>query len=343
MWNDEVAKINFWHACPWSGEVHLQALWAGREHYNVMPTIELGLTTMRDHLKDGRHWPIYLDPFGWLECMGYIDHPIAREIVIKMIPMILRAQAADGSWGGEEHLGYGPGSHTFVVFRALHKWGLIEPLRHERKLPPDWTIGRTIPAPDGDLRTMTWDGSRFWVYDKTAGEAVAVSAEDGSKLHAVKLPEDIGGIAWSEDSLLATRVKPEAVLFVDPQTGALRQEVTGQLWGEFSAIAALDRRICIGNVYCGGVHFLTGGEISGHPQWLAGGFTVDMACVDGSVWHIDAFNHLLIRSDPDRAEHLLDWARAPFGADTAGLAWDGGSLWALDARKHRISQLERAN
>ena len=340
--NKAVAELDFWGACPWSGEVHLQALWAAREHADVIPTIERGLTIMRDHLKDGRHWPIYLDPFGWLECMGHIDHPIAKEIVVRMIPMILRAQASDGSWGGEDHLGYGPGSHTFVVFRALHKWGLIEPLRRKPPLPADWTIDRTIPAPDGDLQTMTWDGSRLWVYDKRAGEAIAISAEDGSKLHAVKLPANIGGIGWSEDSLLATRIKPETVLYVDPEGGTIRQEVTGELWGEFSAIAALGNRICIGNVYCGGVHFLVGGQISAHPQWLAGGFTVDMTGVDSNVWHIDAFNRLLILSDPDQAGRLVDWAGAPFGDDTAGLAWDGKNLWALDSRKHQISLIQRA-
>jgi len=342
-WNEEFENIDFWGACPWSGEVQLQTLWSGREHADVTENVERALVTMRDHLKDGRHWPIYLDPFGWLECMGRIDNPIAKEIVFKMIPMILRAQADDGSWGGEEHLGYGPGSRTFVVFRALHKWELIEPLRGKPPLPPEWKISRTIPAPAGDLRTMTWDGNRLWVYDKASGQAIAISPEDGKKLHTVTLPPDIGGIAWSKDALLATRVKPEAVLFIDPETRETRQEVTGQLWGEFSAIAELDHRICIGNVYCGGVHFLTDGKISDHPQWLAGGFTVDMACIDGAVWHIDAFNRLLILSDPNQAERLLDWARAPFGEDTAGIAWDGKSLWALDSKKHRISLIERAN
>ena len=49
-WDEEVGEINFWHACPWSGEVHLQALWAGREYAEVMPTIERGLSILRDHL-----------------------------------------------------------------------------------------------------------------------------------------------------------------------------------------------------------------------------------------------------------------------------------------------------
>lgn len=234
---EEVEKLNFWHACPWSGEVQLQALWAAREHADVLPPIQRGLTTMRDHLRGGRHWPIYLDPFGWLECMGHIDHPIAGEAVARMVPMILRSQAPDGSWGGEKHLGYGPGNHTFIVFRALHKWGLIEPLRTKPPLPPEWRVLKTIPAPAGDLRTMTWDGRRFWVYDKTTCQAIAVSPDDGRQQHTVALPEPIGGIAWSKGDLLATRVKPEAVLIVDPDTGDVRQEIRAEVWGEFSAIA----------------------------------------------------------------------------------------------------------
>ena len=70
---------------------------------------------------------------------------------------------------------------------------------------------------------------------------------------------------------------------------------------------------------------------------------MDMACADGNVWHIDALNRLLILSDPNRAEHLIDWAGAPFGEETAGLAWDGANLWALDSRDHRISIIEKAN
>ena len=339
---EDVGKLNFWHACPWSGEVHLQALWAAREHADVLPALERGLTTMRDHLQDGRHWPIYLDPFGWLECMGYIDHPIAGEIVVRMIPMILRAQAPDGSWGGEEHLGYGPGNHTFIVLRALHKWGLIEPLREKPPLPPEWRVVKSVPAPGAKPRTMTWDGRLFWVYDKATGLAVSISPDDGRQQHAVKLPEPIGGIAWSSGELLATRVKPEAILVLDPRTGQVRKEIAGEVWGEFSALAELDERVCVGNVYCGGVHFLQDGKVNQHPRWLAGGFTVDMACVEGSVWHIDAFNQLLIRSDPNQAEHLVDWAGVPFVGDTAGLAWDGHNLWVLDDRYHRICMIERA-
>lgn len=73
-WTKEVEELDFWRACPWTGEVHLHGLWAGREHGDVMPLIDGDLATKGDRLKDGRHWPIYTDPLGWLECMGAIDH-----------------------------------------------------------------------------------------------------------------------------------------------------------------------------------------------------------------------------------------------------------------------------
>ena len=65
--------------------------------------------------------------------------------------------------------------------------------------------------------------------------------------------------------------------------------------------------------------------------------------MDGALWHIDTFNHLLVRSDPNQPGRLMDWAGAPFGEDTAGLAWDGRSLWALDSENRSISVIERAN
>ncbi len=344
---NEVETLNFWEACPWHGQNLMQILWSGREHQNVMPAVERGLITMRDHLKDGRHWPMYLDPFGWLECTGFIDHAIAEEIVVKMIPMILRAQKPDGSWGGEDHMGYGPGSHTFAVFRALYKWGLMEPLRSKPPLPAEWTSIKTIPAPSGELQTMTWDGNRLWVYDRTRGRAIAISPEDGKVLHSVKLPDNVGGIAWSKGSLLATQVEPEAVFYLDPDTGTVQRKIPAedQVWTQFSAIAELDDRICIGNVMHSGLHLYSGGsQIGIDHKWLAGGSVVDIACVDGFVWHIDGFSRLLILNDlsePNRPASLVEWAGAPFGHDTMGLAWDGAHLWALDAANHRISRIQR--
>ncbi len=334
-------SLNFWAACPWHGQNLTQILWSGREYHDVKETVERSLRTMRDHLKDGRHWPIYLDPFGWLECAGYIDHPIAKEIVIAMIPMILRSQKPDGSWGGEGHLGYGPGNHTFAVFRALHKWGLMELLRDKPPLPPEWTITKTIPAPKGELRTMTWDGSRLWVYDQTTGEAIAVSAEDGKVLHSIKLPDNIAGIAWSDESLLATQPHKQAVLYVDPGTGAVKQEAIAE-GGDLTAMAKVGGSIWVADNFFGGIHSLDDGKINPDVQWLAGGYAVDMAPSDGLIWHLDSFSRLLILNDPSRPMALIDWAGAPFGHDTSGLAWDGKSLWALDNENNRICVIEKA-
>ena len=38
---------------------------------------------------------------------------------------------------------------------------------------------------------------------------------------------------------------------------------------------------------------------------------------------------------------LLDWGEKPFGIATAGIAWDGKNLWALDAKNKRICVIEK--
>jgi len=57
---------------------------------------------MLDGIQEGSGWPVYLDPFRFLDAAGSIDHPLAREIVVKQIPLVLRTQQADGTWGEEK-------------------------------------------------------------------------------------------------------------------------------------------------------------------------------------------------------------------------------------------------
>ena len=117
----DVMKMDFGGGCPWSGQVHLQGLWAIRDLVNISGALEHGLRIVLDSIQEAG-WAAYKDPWGFLDCAGAIGHPLAREIVIKLLPMILRAQEPDGSWGGMKHFGYGPESRTYVVFRALAKW-----------------------------------------------------------------------------------------------------------------------------------------------------------------------------------------------------------------------------
>ena len=100
--------------CPWTPAVVLRALWCARELADVTPAIERGLISIRDNLdENGRIG--YNDPWGFVDCSGVIAHPIAREIIVKQMPLIIEAQHEDGGWG----------DHSFITFRALHKHGFL--------------------------------------------------------------------------------------------------------------------------------------------------------------------------------------------------------------------------
>jgi len=132
-----VMTMDFFGLCPWGGQVCTRGLWSGRDYADIGPALERGMNVLLESVQDGKGCPPFLDPFGYLDAAAVIDHPSSRQIVLKQIPLILRTQQADGTWGGDKHLGYGPDSATYVVLRALIKHDLLEPLRKAPPLPPD--------------------------------------------------------------------------------------------------------------------------------------------------------------------------------------------------------------
>ena len=202
-----VMGMDFFGLCPWGGQVCTRGLWSGRAHADLGPALERGMNVLLESVQDGKGWPPYLDPFGYLDAAAVIDHPSSREIVLKQIPLILRTQQTNGTWGGDKHLGYGPDSATFIVLRALIKHDLLEPLRQAPPLPADWDIVRSVPAPAGDLAGLTAGGGRLWMVDKATGEAVGVSSDDGAELTRVTLPSDVRNFAWAGGELAVIRVK----------------------------------------------------------------------------------------------------------------------------------------
>lgn len=338
----EWMTLDPWAACPWHGGVQLAILWSAREYADVMPAVERLLSFILEQVSNGRGWTTYLDPWGFLNFAGFVDHPLARQIVVEQLPMILRAQGPDGSFGGMNHLGWGAGSRTFTVYRALAKWGLLDELPKLPPLPPDWKIGRSIPAPDGNLSTMTWDGERFWVRDKASHQALAVSADDGSVVHRLTLPEKTRGIGWHNGSLAVSRNDPMVVLLLDPQSGDVRREISWEnAWGGFAGVTGLGDAVCVGNGMCGGVHIVRDPVEPNHPVWLGGTFMEDLAPQDGTLWHLDAFAPAIVRSAVDGPGEVLEWGEKPFGEDTAGIAHDGEHLWALDNEAKRICIIEK--
>ncbi|MHC4986404.1 MAG: hypothetical protein ACYTFO_09655, partial [Planctomycetota bacterium] len=202
-----VMGMDFFGLCPWGGQVCTRGLWSGHEYADIGPALERGMNVLLTSVQDGKGWPPFLDPFGYLDAAAVIDHPASREMVLKQIPLILRTQQSDGTWGDDKHLGYGPDNATFIALRALIKHDLLEPLRNAPPLPADWEIVRSVPAPTGVMAGLAAGGGRLWMYDKGTDEIVGVSIENGAELSRVKLPTDVRNFAWAGGKLAVIRVK----------------------------------------------------------------------------------------------------------------------------------------
>lgn len=329
----QVAHPDKWigKGCPWGTKLTIQTLWAGRTAVDTIDAIGKGLQWMADGMNEAGCLE-YFDPWGFLDAAGTVHHPLAREVVLKQLPMVLRAQKPDGGWG----------RHSFVVFRALVKHGLLDPLRRLPALPPDWRVVRSIPVTGQKLRDLSWDGKRFWVYSPEEHLAIAVSPVDGTVRGRVRLPEgEVAGIGWVGDALAVARKSPKRLQRVDADSGAVLSERPLEQVHDVGAVAADGDGVCVADLWMPGVWvFDVEGREPGHYRRLAGPLPCALAASGQGVWHVDLWAGALIKSGPEG--QLLDWGEAPFGQNTAGVAWDGHRLWALDAAGKRICALARS-
>lgn len=340
----QVMELDFWCACPWTGEVHLQGLLSGCQYADVAPALDRGFRTMVGALASGTGFPPYLDPWGFLDCAGRSDHLLAGEIVRRQVPFILRAQRDDGTWGGAGHLGFGPADRTFLVARALLRHDLLGLLRSLPPLPPDWQVGASLAVPAGDFQSLTWDGGHFWLRDVEANTARRLAEGGGSLDRQVDLPEGTNSLGWAAGTLAAVRADPNVLYRLDPQSGHVEEELPLGFWGDAHGVAAVGDRLAAGNLHCGGVHFVgRDGQVTPHPHMLAGSWVADLAGDGDSIWHLDGFARAVVHSGLDEHQHLLACGDRPFGEHTTGLAHDGTRLWALDNGAHRVSALSRTS
>ena len=320
--------------CPWTPIEHLITLWHGRQCADVLPILEKALTWIADRINPAGCLS-YKDPWGFVRLASQIDHPLARVVLEKEVPMLLRAQRAGGGWG----------DRSYIAFRALKRHGLLDKLHGLPSLPDDWQISRSVPAPEGNLFTMTWGGGRLWVYDKEAKQAIAVSPDDGKVLKTVKLPVgNVFGIGWWDDALVVTQQKPKKLVQVDPDTGAVKRELSLEdRLEEVGGVTQVAGRLWVADGFNWNVCMMDPAEpAKPRYQLLAcpcGGYGTDLACAGDGVWHFDRSMAVLVKSGLDG--RLLEWAGKPFGDATAGIAWDGRQLWALDAKNKRICAIEK--
>jgi hypothetical protein len=247
--------------------------------------------------------------------------------------MILRAQKADGGWGGM----------SFKFLRALHRHGLIEPLRKLPPLPPDWRIVRSIPAPGDGLFTMASDGERLWVCRPKSGELLAVSTDDGRVLKTLKLSEEkIGGIGWWDGALAVTQNEPKRVLKVEPESGTTLDTIPLESpFDDFGGVAPVNGKLWVCDLFMPCVWECDpAGEGKPAFRMLGGPGPQGLAVQDGVIWHFDWLIPLLVGSNANG--ELVDYGDVPFENDVAGLARNGEGLWALDNQAGRVCLIEKA-
>ena len=344
--------------CPWTPEVHLKTLWAGRKFMDVRDAMKTDLEWIANGMNEVGSLS-HKDPWGFLDLAGTIDHPLGKKIMLKLVPMLLRIQRPDGGWSDS----------TFRVLSALARHGLLEPLRKLPPLPSDWTIVRSIPAPVPRLSLMAWGGDRLWLLSSRTNEALAVSTDDGEVLSRIKLPDgNIQGIARWGKSLALTLRKPSRVCIIDPNTGKTQQEIP--LEGSDAApsgITQVGDQLWVADVWNGAALIVDPAKADQKPwrwafpsaSWLG---YADLAAADDGLWHayIGTIRFcsapLLAKSElPTEWYHdwkklpdvpnsrVLEWGERPFDGQCAGLAWDGKGLWAQHREQNRICLIQKAD
>jgi len=70
---------------------------------------------------------------------------------------------------------------------------------------------------------------------------------------------------------------------------------------------------------------------------------LDMTADADTIWHVDGFSPVIIKNTlHEKHTRRLDWGGKPFAQHTAGIAFDGASLWVLDNKNNRICAVEKS-
>jgi hypothetical protein len=322
------------YGCPWEPNSITLSLWEGRGFGPVDDVIQLGFDWFsRELVEPGLLG--HLDPWGFVEMLGRINHHTARELAIRLLPIVLRAQKPDGGWG----------EHSLAVFRMLRVHGLLNALLDLPPLPPDWRVLRSLPVPKGKVRNLAWDGHTVWVQAVDANEAVSISPENGAVTRSLPMPAtDIWGIAWYEGQLVACQGGPwkpmKNLLFLDGSSGELRRKISLDKVSMAVGLSTYGDRLAIGDGYDFDAKICD----PRHPEELhslkwPGTCAGDLTETADGLWHTDSFASLMIKCNP--IGKLVDWAELPFNGSIKGLTWDGAQLWGLDPDENRICTIER--
>ncbi|MHC4915875.1 MAG: hypothetical protein ACYTGB_10325, partial [Planctomycetota bacterium] len=339
----DTVKMLGW-GCPGTPMVQLKALWACRQAADLDAEIEKILTWIEDAVEPpGCSSKLGLcDPISIVGLVGEVDHPAAARIARKLVPMLIRDQHADGSWGqGEEGVF---GFRSFTVMRALAKHGLLEELTGFDPLPPEWEVVREIPSPAKKPWGLVFDGEKLWVHEREPHSAVAVSPEDGKVLATVPLPDEkwVYPLGLWDGGLTLTSNGGDGQRFlykIDSGSGDVLEKIPLDFMGFFTGPATqLNGKLIFGDHWDGGAKLVDMSDPRGKKKHLrVPGTPMAIAPAGEEIWVADTWAPAFLRTNVKG--DLLEWAEKPFGHHA--LAHDGENLWALDKEKKRICVVRR--
>ena len=340
--------------CPWGQSQIMAALGTGHQVVDVEAGLTKALTWVADNI-NGAGCLSYFDPWSFVRLAGIVEHPLSRTIVEKQLTLILRSQNPDGGWSMPDW--WPTNQSSFNVFRAIAKHGLLETLREHPPLPPGWKIARSIPAPEGDLWGLAWDGKLWWMCDDETNCALAVSPKNGEVVKRVKIPEGNGrGFGWWDDALAVNQgcpweKDPKRLLKIDPETGKILREFSLDFLNHIGGVAQVDEKVLVVDSFFGWLDCLDIDEkVSREHISLAGPLPVALAPDGEALWHDDLWVPFFIKSGLDHDGQYLDciekpfrepYAKKPYGGVVRGMGYDGENLWILDNKEKRICLLKK--
>ncbi len=340
--------------CPWGQSMIMAMLGAGREVEDVEAGLTQALTWVADSI-NGAGCLSYFDPWSFVKLAGTVDHPLTRRILEKQLPLILATQNPDGGWAMPEWWATEQGS--FNAFRALNRHGLLDELQKRPPLPVGWKVERSIPAPEGDLWGLAWDGEKWWTCNGETNTAVAVSPENGKVIKQVKLPEGNGrGFGWWNGAIALNQgcpweKDPKRLVRVDPDTGEILQEFPLDFLNHVGGVTHMDGKAWVVDSFYGWLMSLDadGKTVRDHVS-LAGPLPVAITPDGDSLWHDDLWVPFFIKSGLEHDGQFIDciekpfkepFARKPYGGVVRGMGHDGKNLWVLDNKNKRICMVKR--
>ncbi|KKO11392.1 hypothetical protein LCGC14_0018730 [marine sediment metagenome] len=340
--------------CPGTPFAQLVDLWAGRDVADVNSAIESTLVWADEAIAaPGCSSKLALcSSWTMIEVLGEIDHPTATRLARRLVPMLLRAQQADGHW----REGHG-GDKTFFVLRMLSVHGLLDELRDLPPLPADWRIVRALPLPGGRAMNICALDGHLWVLDMAGPAIIEISPTDGAVIKTLEFGPVPGLNAFTlaagdgvfyvsafghKDERPDLR-RPDAIHEIDAATGKVLRKFDMTRTGDITGATRVGRELLACDGWGGGVWVVDldnpDAELTQTFDRVAAGMPDYLASDGETIWAVEFMAPSLVKSTSDGK--LLDWTERPFGLNP--VAWDGKNLWAFDSDNNRICLIERAS